>query len=809
DLARAGNDSVDVLIQTDAGEFAARQPSIRIPGRVVGIAFARMNASVPWARDLVVARAAAAPVVLRNNGSGSFSEVALGLPQPPTPVAAVLAGDLDGIPPDDLVVLPALGRPQLLLGQGATYRDASGLFAPGLLVQDPIGALLDHDGDGDQDLVFASGAPNAPFILENGAAGFVRQLPVPLAGPHSAVAVGDFDGDGRADLALASAALQPAVEFALRRATGYVAHVPPAAFRLDVPAIALHVAHLNGDGALDVVALQADGVVRIGLGDGRAAPGFTYPPSPVEPAPRAALALGDLEGDGDNDLVLGGRGGTTGTVRDSILLARGGGAAFVDSEAIGFPIGLLAAETVGAALDVDGDAEADLVAYTPSGRGFAWRNDGAARFVEQPLAPALPMRDLRCLRPMIAGPGERALVAVASSSGGAAMPPGVRLLVAQNGRLVDATSRLPAVVQRGFADVLPARVDLAAGSTRAIDDLVLADGSGTLLALVNQAGTFVEIQGAFAPTMLPAGTPHALLSGDVDGDLRPDVVVVAHGTTGGMLFVYRRMPGNAPPLFVLQPQLPVASFGSATRAHLADFDGDGDLDVLVAQTGGTGSLALLANDGGGRFTDATAAVLPGSLPASVEHVVPIATARHAPAALLLAHGNGAGLAVLRRRGSTYGMPEPQPVHGSTAVTDLVVADFDGDGDDDCALLTAGVQPTLLLGCDVHFAAGATARAGHAAVLRARVPEAGSIAAWLWSPAGATRLPLPGIGLVRLAPPIESLVVFPVGSSLVQDVVIPVPPLGADVTLWSQLAVFVPSTASIALSNPAPLTISAR
>ncbi|MEZ5963901.1 MAG: VCBS repeat-containing protein [Planctomycetota bacterium] len=812
DLLRLGSESLDVLLQASTGEFVRhplQQALVFAGADLRSVAVGRLGPGSIFP-DVVLGRALAAPLLLSNDGTGRLVLSTVPLPSPPLPVAGVLVGDLDGVPPDDMLVLPDQGRPQLLLGQATSgYRDASHLLPANLFVQAPVALLADLDGDGDLDVVLASRTGGVPFVLDNNA-GFLRQIALPFNGACSALAAGDFDGDRRVDLVLARAAPAPgAVEFALNRGTGFVAYAPTVPFPLDAAVASLATADLMLDGTVDLVLLQDDGRVRVGVNDGQLAFAFRHPlPILADAAPRAGLALGDLEGDGDVDLVVAGglRGGVA--VRDSVLLGRAVGADFLDTEAIGFPIGLFPGAGAGAAVDFDGDGELDVVAYGPLGVGRAFRNDGAARFAVAPgVLPALSLRDVRRVAVASLDTAQRDLLIVATPAGGTAQPPGVRLLVAQSGRYVDASGRLPPAFRGGFADVVAARV-LQPTGTRTVDDLVVADNAGNLAVLANTGGGLAELTGAFSPGT-STDPVRAVVTGDVDGDGLADVVVLTYGNlNGGGMQVFLRTRGNAPPLFVEAPRPPLVT-AAVTRALLDDFDGDGDADVLVTlDSNAASALRLFAGDGRGGFHDATGVAFTPPLPGRVDAVAVLRRPAQEPA-LLLGRVDGAPLAVLRRQGGRFAAAEEQTVHGSPRSSDLVVGDFDTDGDDDCAVLPVDASPGLLLGTDLQFAARGVAQGGREMGLRARGPDPAAIAAWLWSPAGAARLPFPDLGIVRLAPPVVSLAVFPFGPAQTLDLTFAAPTVRTDTVLSFQLAVFDPRTTRMRLSNLAPVLLTAR
>ena len=234
-------------------------------------------------------------------------------------------------------------QPALFFQPTALYHTGSGFS--GL-------ALGDIDGDGILDIVGADSQAGVLVVLRGRGDGSLWPPSTIALGPGArpgAVAAGDLDGDGRAELVV------------LDGARVLVAHTKDGS--LDVIPWAhatsvLVLADLDGDGRLDAV-VGAPSLPRLGLlrGDGR---GSFGPPTEVMLAlPGASqLAAGDLDGDGRADVVLSGDFGPT-----SVLLSTVAGG-LRPAGSFAFPLGDNGAARGYAALAVarfDKDPHLDVV----------------------------------------------------------------------------------------------------------------------------------------------------------------------------------------------------------------------------------------------------------------------------------------------------------------------------------------------------------------------------------------------------------------------------------------------------------------
>ncbi len=175
--------------------------------------------------------------------------------------------------------------------------------------------------------------------------------------------------------------------------------------------------------------------------------------------------------------------------------------------------------------------------------------------------------------------------------------------------------------------------------------------------------------------------------GDLDGDGDVDLVAV------GFLALDRVLLNDGSAGFALVDD-PFGDSASLQSYHaaLADADGDGDLDVLVAQGGATGQNGLYLNDGSAGFTDAT-----DRLPAVAYGSSAVESADldgDGDADFVVANFWGPN-EVYVGEGGAFTDPGwlPDDDHPSVAVA---AADFDGDGKVDLFFADYGEQDRLYL-----------------------------------------------------------------------------------------------------------------
>ena len=262
-------------------------------------------------------------VIYLGNGSGGFTPAAGGPYSVGSNPYDIVAADFngDGIP-DLAITSSGNNNMTVLLGNGdGTFTPAGG--SPFAVGSSPQGlAVGDFNGDGIADLAIAATSSNqVTVLLGNGTGGFTAASGSPIAVNYAAaVAVADFNGDGKADIAVADAQDNVVAVFLGNGQGGFSSAGNPTPVG-NYP-YAMLTADLNGDGKADLAVINYEGsnvTVLLGNGTGAFAQS-TGSPFPVGPYP-ASIGAGDFNGDGHTDLAV----ATQGNNSVAILLGNGSG----------------------------------------------------------------------------------------------------------------------------------------------------------------------------------------------------------------------------------------------------------------------------------------------------------------------------------------------------------------------------------------------------------------------------------------------------------------------------------------------------
>ncbi len=473
----------------------------------------------------------------------------------------LLAGDFNRDGRLDLATVDLLSDDvSLLLGLGdGTFADA---------VSFPVGdgpeSLIagDFNGDGRLDLATAnSRSQDVSLLLGGGDGTFEDAVPV-NAGPLPAALVGgDFNGDGFPDLAAASLETGD-VSVMLGRGDG--SFRSPLRFAAGADPGSLVAGDFNGDGFLDLATANEgsnDVSVLPGRGDGT----FGAPVHwAVGKGPRS-LVTGDFNGDGRLDLAS----ANAGSDDVSVLLGQGDG---TFAGATGFPVGDFPVALVTG--DFNGDGRLDLAtADQQSGGSSTLIGLGDGTF-DAPGTVASAVRS----NPLVGdlnGDGVPDVVVVNQRG----------QILLRLGRPGEPGTFEPPVIVN--PDPEPEARDLA----------LVRTGAGLLLAALDARSSTVSLyapqpDGTFRRTAgpeVPGTLAVRIAAGDLNGDGRDDLVVVAAGSR--QVFIYLQNGAGA---FASAPNYRLDVGIRPSDVQLVDVDGDGRPDIVVTNQF-SGDVTVLRN----------------------------------------------------------------------------------------------------------------------------------------------------------------------------------------------------------------------
>ena len=555
----------------------------------------------------------------------------------------------------------------------------------------------DFNGDGKPDLASVSTNERlVSILLGNGDGSFPSRMDVSL-GSHVplGIAVGDFNGDGYLDFATANAFVTSTVSVVLGVGDG--SFQPPATFAVGNEPYALVEGDFNSDGKPDLATANNGGnsvSILLGNGDGSFQPEAIFA---VGNGPYALVA-GDFNNDGKPDLATANNNANS----VSVLLGNGDGSFQPKSDRVtgNSPISI----AVG---DFNGDGRPDLATanFISSGTASILLGNGDGSFQ--------PKTDFA------AGAGSRTIVvrdfnddgkpdlAIANQSGASvstllgngdgSFQPSVASGVASDPQAMvasdfnsDGKSDLATVSQTQHnVSVLLGRKLIGSPTSAAAGDfdadgrpdVAIANGSLDTLAVFPSSG-------GPAQSIAVGRRPQTVAVGDVNGDGKPDLASanLGDGAVSGTVSVALNdgSGGFLPATTISVSQTPASlAFG--------DFNGDGKADLAVVCPS-CWVLVVLIGDGTGAFT----ALTPVSLPGAALSVTTGDFNGDGRLDLAAANFDNYTVTILRGDGAGGFTVQPQILTVGTLPFAIVAADFNNDGKPDLATANFGDSNVSLL-----------------------------------------------------------------------------------------------------------------
>ncbi|MGA3105763.1 MAG: FG-GAP-like repeat-containing protein [Terriglobales bacterium] len=599
----------------------------------------------------------------------------------------LVAMDVNGDGKIDIVAMTPYNGVYVFLGNGDGTFQAP--IANATVCTNAIGncesmAVGDLNGDGKPDLAFQSndttgGGISILLNTGSGTFGSAAYYPVAISGVFAGagIAIGDVNGDKKPDIVVGSAGGATAIVYLNQGAgtfkvSGTVGSVP-----LN-PTNNVVLADINNDKKLDIVVPDPFGDVYTfyGTGKGTFTAGQVYPLQSCNDCSNFLVAVADFNGDGTLDVL-----DTDGFFTNTVSLGRGDG---TFQTAQSFPFALEGQYQNIAVADFNGDGIPDVAAQGVTSGSVAvvlGAQHGTLTTKQLITSVCTNTFTYGIAAGDVNGDGKADVVAVFGGGSDSCNHEVAVLLGLGTGKFKKAAF-YPTGAGTNAQEEEVYLVDVNGDGKL---DIVIANSDGTLSVLLNKGnGTYTTE--ALVPAVANLFYQESLTFADFNGDGKMDIALTSRGAYSTVWV----LPGNGNGTFGAPIQTQTSYVVDAAVA--GDFNKDGKPDLLATINGipncGSGSQFLQGN-GNGTFTAGTINCLGGGAFSNA----PVAADFNADGNLdvIIPYSAGnfeLGPALLQGNGNGTFTPTEFYYTGTGAVG-AAVADFNGDGMLDVALLNKG------------------------------------------------------------------------------------------------------------------------
>ncbi len=630
---------------------------------------------------------------------------------------SVAIGDIDGDSKPDMVIANYNSNTVSILRNTASI----GVLSFALKVDFTSGihpksvTIGDIDGDGKPDLVIANDSSNSVSVLRNtGSSGFINFAPkVDFATGSfpSSVAIGDIDGDEKPDLAIPNDSSNTVSVLRNISISGTVSFAIKVDFGTGTQPTSLALGDINGDGRLDLaIANRSSNTISV-LRNISTSGVLSFAPKvdfATGSSPRF-VAIGDMDGDGKSDLAITNQGSNT----ISILRNTSNNATVSFTTKVDF-ITNTQPNTL-AIGDIDGDGKPDLAIENGGNTVSLYRNN--PQIFPPSITSFAPLSGTVGSSVTIIGSGfnttpanniiffgaTRATVTTSTTNSltvtvptGATFAPitlidtGVNFTVHSPQFFNPIFSPSKAIITTSD---IAAKLDFSTGtSPRSIaigdidgdgkSDLAIANTNSKTVSIYRNTGKIDTVNFATKVDFTTLWSPLSVAIGDIDGDGKADLVIANAGSD--IVSIFRNTSSSGIINFASKVDFITGSLPYSVV--IGDINGDGKPDLALTNYN-SNTVSVLRNTGlKGSISFATKVdFATGSNPCSV--AIGDIDGDGKPDLAIANTGNIYTVSVLRNTGSNNSVNFATKTDFTTGSNSksIEIGDIDGDGKPDLAI----------------------------------------------------------------------------------------------------------------------------